>query len=152
VYYTFVYQLREAYEVPDWRLFTIRFCAVAGAGFNLVVGLWALIAPQSFYDSIAVFPPFSQHFLHDIGVFQFGIGLVVLLALRWSDALTVTLVAGAVSSVLHLVSHVMDRNIGGRGLIAGTVHPSDYIVLGVVALALALAAVLRIEQTSRRAM
>jgi hypothetical protein len=124
------------------RWLTIRICALAGGGFSLVIGLWAMIAPQSFYDSIAIFPPFHQHFLHDVGAFQFGMGLVLLLALRWSDALTVALVASAITSVLHLASHLIDRNLGGR--------PSDYFVLGMVALALAVGAALRIQQTGAR--
>jgi hypothetical protein len=80
--------------------------AIAGA-FSLVLGAWALVASQPFYDTIAGFPPYNQHFIHDIGAFQIAIGLALLLALVWSDALTVVLVAGAAGNVLHfhLASH-----------------------------------------------
>ena len=44
----------------------------------LVLGIWAFAAPDSFYDSIAPFPPGNAHFLRDAGAFQIGIGLVAL--------------------------------------------------------------------------
>lgn len=54
--------------------------------FFLAPGIWAFAAPHSFYDQVATFPPYNRHLLHDIGAFQIGIGVALLLALRWSDA------------------------------------------------------------------
>jgi ABC-type Fe3+-siderophore transport system permease subunit len=84
------------------------------AAFWLVTGVWAFVAPESFYDAVATFPPYNVHFVHDIGAFSFGLGttiaLVVALADRWHPARSV-LVGVGVGSVLHVLSHVLDYEI-----------------------------------------
>ena len=74
-------------------------------------GLWAFAAPRSFYDTVATFPPYNVHFVHDIGAFSIGLGAVLALAsLRWS-ALRAALVGVGIGSTVHLVSHVVDYDI-----------------------------------------
>jgi hypothetical protein len=87
----------------------------AGVVFALGSGVWAFVAPRSFYDTIATFEPYNRHFLHDIGAFTIGLGAGMLAALvtRW-DALRVALTALAVASVVHAVSHGVDADLGGR--------------------------------------
>jgi hypothetical protein len=64
----------------------------AAAGLLLVAtGLWAFAAPRSFFESVATYPPFNVHLLHDIGAFNLGLGATLLLALAWADALLVAL-------------------------------------------------------------
>jgi hypothetical protein len=62
----------------------------------------------------------------DAGAFQVGIGVTVLLALAWNDALLVALTGFAVASGLHTISHSIDRHMGG--------HDSDVPVLGLFTL------------------
>lgn len=79
------------------------------AGF----GLWALAAPQSFFDQLAAFEPYNRHFVQDIGAFQIGLGAALLAGRFLSDALLVVLLAGAVGSAAHTVSHLMGTDLGG---------------------------------------
>ena len=59
----------------------------AAAGLLLVAtGLWAFAAPRSFFESVATYPPFNKHLLHDL-----GLGATLLLALAWADGLLVAL-------------------------------------------------------------
>jgi hypothetical protein len=106
-------------------------------------GAWAFFAPRSFYDAIATFPPYNVHFLHDIGAFLLGIGVALAAALRWRDALFVALLGGAAAASFHWVSHVLDRDRGGAA--------SDPWTLGVFALLLVVALVLRSPLRSARA-
>ena len=82
--------------------------------FWLVSGVWAFLAPRSFYDSVAGFPPYNVHFIHDIGSFSIGLGLTIVLVLvmadRWHPARSV-LVGVGVGSTLHVLSHVLDYEI-----------------------------------------
>jgi hypothetical protein len=87
--------------------------AVLGV-ITVAIGAWALLAPQSFYDTIATFPPYNRHFLHDVGAFQLGLGAALLLALRVRDGLVVALGGYAVGGLAHAVSHLVDRDLGGR--------------------------------------
>lgn len=108
--------------------------AALAAGFNLVFGVWAFVAPASFFDNIAMFPPYNEHLLHDVGAFQVGLGAVLALAVVGWPALAATLGGVAAGSVLHAVAHVIDRDQGGRD--------SDPIGLALVAAVLVVAAVL----------
>lgn len=90
---------------------TVAF--VVGVAF-VVFGAWAFFAPRSFFDALAVFEPYNRHFIHDIGAFQIGLGAVLLLAGRIRDSLLVALGGVSVGATFHLLSHVVDRDIGGK--------------------------------------
>jgi hypothetical protein len=97
------------------------------AGILMVfLGLWALAAPASFVRDVGPFPPYNRHFVHDTGAFQAGLGATLLAGAAGWDGLLVGLFGFAVGSVLHEVSHFVDRHIGGRS--------TDPAGLGVVAL------------------
>ena len=87
---------------------------VVAASFFLIGGLWAFFAPRSFFESVANFPPYNRHFLHDLGSFQIGIGATLLAALRWRDGLFVALTGTAVGAGFHAASHFIDESLGGR--------------------------------------
>ena len=93
-----------------------------GGLFMLVLGIWAFFAPASFADLVAF--PYNRHLLHDVGAFQIGIGTTMLLALMWKDGVMVVLAGYVVGSGFHLLSHIIDRHIGG--------HSYDALVLGVM--------------------
>jgi hypothetical protein len=107
----------------------------------LLLGAWAFLAPRSFYDNLATFEPYNLHLLHDLGAFQLAIGASLLAALVWSDGLTVALAGAAVGAVVHDISHVMDRDLGGRS--------SDPWALGLLAVLLLVALTLRIRLRRR---
>jgi PPOX class probable F420-dependent enzyme len=118
-----------------------RFVLAVGLISGLLMtaaGLWALLAPRSF-AAFADFPPYNHHFLHDLGAFQFGIGVTLLLALIWRDALALGLAGFLVSNSIHAVSHGVDLHLGGHG--AG-----DWIGLAVLSLVVAAALFLRLRE------
>lgn len=100
-------------------------------------GAWAFFAPQSFYDKIATYPPYNQHLFHDIGAFTIGLGLAFFVAMRWRNALTIAIAANAGAAVMHAISHIIDRDLGGRS--------SDPWFLSAIALALAIPAIRRLR-------
>jgi hypothetical protein len=108
---------------------------VTGAGM-LAAGIWAWAAPRSFARFVAF--PYHEHFLHDLGAFQLGIGATLLLALVWRDAPTVALAGFLVANTVHAVSHAIDLDLGGR--------TSDPYAIGAVSLLVAAALVLRVRQ------
>lgn len=90
-----------------------RLVAVGTGLVLLVSGVWALVAPESFFDSAATFEPYNQHFVQDLGAFQLGLGAVLLLAATFRDALAVGLLGVAVGSAAHVVSHAVGHDLGG---------------------------------------
>ena len=101
---------------------------VVAALSMLVVGAWMRVDPAGFARWANW--PNHVHFLHDAGVFQLGIGVMMLAALRWRDPLVVVLVGFVFTNTFHVVNHALDADLGGRA--------SDPWVLGTVSV-LALA-------------
>ena len=115
----------------------------AGVGAGLVaLGLWAMVDPQSFFERVALFEPYNQHFLQDIGALQIGLGAVLLMAglLPTLDALTVALVGVGIGGALHALSHVVGVELGGRPAV-------DIPIFGGLAVVLLVAGVLRWRQS-----
>jgi NO-binding membrane sensor protein with MHYT domain len=100
-------------------------------------GIWAFAAPHSFYETIATYPPYNRHLFHDIGAFTTGLGLAILAATRFRNALLVALIGNAAAAVMHAISHIIDRDLGGRS--------SDPWFLSAVAVAITIPAVLRLR-------
>lgn len=105
-------------------------------------GVWALVDPQSFYDQLATYPPYNRHLFHDIGAFSIGLGAAVLLAFAIRDALLLGLSTLAVGSALHAISHIIDRDLGGR--------TTDPWALSLLALVVIGVAILRARDIARR--
>ena len=112
-----------------------RIAAWIGAVFWLVTGVWAFVAPRSFFDNIATFEPYNRHFLHDAGAFALGLGAVLIFALvtQW-DALRVALAGVGLAAVMHVVAHAVDTDLGGKSTdIPGLVLLAIVIVYGAAA-------------------
>lgn len=114
----------------------VRTVAVAVGALFLVGGLWAFVAPASFFGAAAPFEPYNVHFIRDIGAFQIGLGAVLLLAAVVRDALLAALAGAGAGAAAHAVSHVVDRDLGGDPAV-------DIPVFGLVAVLLVVAAIVR---------
>lgn len=102
---------------------------------TVTAGLWAMVSPRTFYVSLAPFPPYNTHLIHDVGAFQIGLGTCLVAGLLARDALFAVLAGNAAGATAHFVSHVVDRLDGGRD--------SDPAVFGALALLLILLTVRR---------
>jgi PPOX class probable F420-dependent enzyme len=117
------------------RVYLVTVTALVGAA-TVVVGIWCLIDPTSFADVVKF--QAHQHFLHDVGAFQLGLGVTLLLALIWADALTTALAGFLVANTVHTVNHVIDLDEGGS--------VAQAWLLGGVSVALLIAFVVRLRQ------
>ena len=115
--------------------------AVIGA-FYLFTGAWALLAPSSFFSAVATFPPANVHLLHDLGAFQIGLGLALIVPVALRVPLRAPFVAVLAASVLHVLAHIEDVRLGG--------HPTtDLPILTLICVALAVG--LGLEMRTKRA-
>jgi hypothetical protein len=90
----------------------VRAAVVLAAAVMLIAGVWCWVDPTSF-AAWASWPPHA-HFLHDAGVFQMAIGVMLLCALWWRDVLAVVLVGAVFANGMHALNHAMDLDLGGR--------------------------------------
>lgn len=116
-----------------------RIAAALGGIFLVSFGVLAVLAPRTFYDTVAVWPPYNHHFIHDIGAFQIGLGAILLLALRYGDSLFVGLAGAGTGAAVHAIVHVIDRHLGGK--------TTDPVVMTVLALILLAGAAARWRET-----
>ena len=125
----------------------VRGVALAGGGAFLLLGIWALVSPRTFFTSLATFDPYNVHLLHDIGAFQIGLGAVMLVAAfpERFDGLAAALLGAGAGAAAHVLSHVLDSDQGG--------NPSTDIpiltILGAVMLTAGIAQTRTARQTSR---
>lgn len=78
----------------------------------LATGVWAWFDPAGF-AAWANWPN-HIHFLHDAGAFQMGIGLMLLWALLWRDAIAVVLAGFVFTNTFHALNHAIDLHMGGN--------------------------------------
>ena len=54
---------------------TVRLLSAAIGAAIALQGVWAFLAPRSFFDTLAEFDPYNAHFIRDIGTIQVGVGV-----------------------------------------------------------------------------
>jgi hypothetical protein len=89
----------------------LRAGLLAFAVVELVLGLWTLVFPASFYadvPTVDLTPPFSEHLMRDFGGATLGLAIVLAAAGIWFERrlAIVALLAYLAFSVPHLVFHV----------------------------------------------
>lgn len=94
-----------------------KVTAIIGAAFLGLPGLWAYVSPKTFHENVATFPPYSRHLVHDMGAFMIAVGVALVVALIWSDALSTVFLAAAVGAGLSGLAHIFDHHLGGREII-----------------------------------
>ena len=112
----------------------VQAATVVAALSMLVPGVWMRIDPASFVR-LANFPVHDEHFLRDAGVFQIGIGLMMLCTLPYRDLSAVVLAGFVFTNTFHAITHALDRHIGG--------NDSDWWMLALVSVLVGAALVVR---------
>jgi len=106
---------------------------------SLEIGVWAVLAPRSFYDDfpglgrswISVDGPYNEHLIRDVGALNLALAAVVAIAAISMQRSAI--VTAAVASLLWGVPHVAYHVLNTDGQAAGDVVAS---VAGLVAFAL----------------
>jgi PPOX class probable F420-dependent enzyme len=114
----------------------VTIVTLLGAVLTGAAAVWCLAAPGSFADFVDF--PRHEHFVHDLGAFQLGLAVSLLLALIWADGLATALGGFLVANAVHAVNHAGDLDLGGRG--------SDPWLIGAMAVLVGAALVVRLRQ------
>ncbi|MEP6952426.1 MAG: hypothetical protein ABI950_00030 [Solirubrobacteraceae bacterium] len=81
--------------------------AVLGVS-EVLLGLWMVIAPRSFFDTLGAFGAYNEHYVRDAATFMLALGIVALLAVPRPSWWPAVLALGAAQFTLHAVNHVVD--------------------------------------------
>jgi Domain of unknown function (DUF4345) len=119
---------------------------------ELVLGVWTLGFPESFYDDVPTVnltPPYSEHLFRDFGGATLGLAIVLAAAAIWPETrLVITaLLAYLAFSVPHLVFHV--GHLHGATAGEAALLTSGLAGLVVLPIALLVVAAVRARRTRR---
>jgi hypothetical protein len=76
--------------------------------YHLAVGALMVLAPETFYEEVAGYPPYNDHFIRDISTFYLALGAVLIVAAARRAWQVPLLVLALVQYVLHVLNHVWD--------------------------------------------
>lgn len=121
---------------------TIRAGLIVLAGVELVLGVWTLLFPASFYrdvPTVDLTPPYSEHLFRDFGGATLGLALVLAAAALWMERrlVVVALLAYLAFAAPHLVFHLghlhgataLEAGVLTTLLVGSVVLPTGLLVL-----------------------
>jgi hypothetical protein len=114
------------------------------AAVEVVLGLWTLLFPASFYADVPTVdftPPFSEHLFRDFGGATLGLAVVLTAAAVWMERrlVVVALLAYLAFSVPHLVFHLGHlHGLGGQPATMLVVVLAGSVLLPLALLGIAL--------------
>jgi hypothetical protein len=129
---------------------------------DLLVGLWAALAPESFFDSfpgggrvwVAADGVYNEHLVRDVGTLNLALGLITLGALIRPIRYLVLMVAGAhlVVGLPHFTYHVLHLDLlDTSDQFAQTFSLGLVVVVAAVLLVRALKVAVRIDDDQNHA-
>ncbi|MFD6464001.1 hypothetical protein [Streptomyces roseolus] len=112
-------RVRMNFEQYRNRWLAVRIMLGVLSAIGLITGLWAVLAPRSWYESfpgfgmhwVSVDGPFNQHLVSDVGGFFLGLAAISLFAL-WRGGPALAQASGLgwlVFSVPHLIYHAAHK-------------------------------------------
>ncbi|WP_101951419.1 hypothetical protein [Mycobacterium sp. 3519A] len=112
--------------------------------YSVILGLFMLVAPGTFFDTLGNFGSRNDHYIFDNASFEFPLGLMMLGALRWPSWRVPALAFATLHWALHALSHIVDpHHAAGESI--GWLEAAG-LVVATVFLAIALRASLAEEK------
>ena len=85
--------------------------------YALGIGLFMMLAPGAFFDTLGTFGVRNDHFIFDNATFEVPQGLLLLAAVRRVSWRVPALAFATVHWALHSISHIIDPHHGAGDLI-----------------------------------
>ncbi|MCV7285365.1 MULTISPECIES: hypothetical protein [Mycolicibacterium] len=113
--------------------------------YSVLLGLFMLVAPGTFFDTLGAFGVRNDHYIFDNASFELPLGLLMLGAVRWPAWRVPALAFATAHWGLHAVSHLVDTD-HAAGSWVGWLEAGG-LVFTTVLLAIALRAGMSDEKT-----
>jgi hypothetical protein len=122
-------------SVPTGSRFVTGVLIAFGV-YSTLMGLFMLVAPGTFFDTLGAFGPRNNHYIFDNASFELPLGLLLLAAVRWPTWRVAALAFATLHWALHSVSHIVDTG-HADGRVVGLLEFAG-LALGTILLAVAL--------------
>lgn len=116
-------------------LFVLVVCIAFGS-YSVVLGVFMMLAPGVFFESLGAFGVRNDHYIFDNASFELPLGLLLLGAARWPTWRVPALAFAILHWALHALSHLIDTG-HASGTRVGVLEFAG-LVVGTVILAVAL--------------
>jgi hypothetical protein len=88
----------------------VEVVLVVFGGYSVLLGLFMLVAPGTFFETLGAFGVRNDHYIFDNASFELPLGLMLLAAARWPTWRVPALAFAALHWALHAVSHIVDTD------------------------------------------
>ena len=88
----------------------IKVVLVVFGIYSVVLGLFMLLAPGAFFDTLGAFGARNDHYIFDNASFELPLGLLLLGAVRWPRWQVPALAFATAHWALHALSHLIDTD------------------------------------------
>jgi hypothetical protein len=89
------------------RLALPPLLVVAGA-YHLALGAFMVVAPRTFFDEIAAYGPYNDHYIRDLASFYLAMGVALVIAAGRRSWQVPVLFFCLLQYALHVLNHVWD--------------------------------------------
>lgn len=89
------------------RLVLRPLLALVGA-YHLAIGAVMVLAPRTFFDDIATYGAYNDHYIRDVATFYLALGAVLLVAVARTSWQVPLLAFATVQYALHVLNHLWD--------------------------------------------
>ena len=110
----------------------LRPALFALGALHVAFGAIMVVAPRTFYEEFAAYPPYNDHYIRDVATFYLAIGAVLVVAAARRSWQVPLLVLALVQYALHVLNHLWDIDDADPGWIG----PVNVVTLLLVAAAL----------------
>jgi predicted anti-sigma-YlaC factor YlaD len=83
---------------------------IAFGVYSLFIGIFMMVAPGTFHDTLGAFGTRNDHYTFDNATFEVPLGLMLLAAVRWPNWRVPALAFAALHWGLHALSHIIDTH------------------------------------------
>jgi hypothetical protein len=99
--------------------------------YHLLLGALMVIAPHTFFEEIAAYGVYNDHYIRDVATFYLALGAVMLVAVAKTSWQTPLLAFATLQYVLHVVNHLWDISDTDPGWL-GPANAASLALIGAV--------------------
>lgn len=88
----------------------VEVTLIAFGVYSVVLGLFMMLSPGTFFDTLGAFGVRNDHYIFDNASFELPLGLLLLAASRWPSWRVPALAFATLHWGLHALSHILDTH------------------------------------------
>ena len=101
--------------------------------YHLLLGVAMVAAPRTFFDDVATYGAFNDHYIRDVATFYLALGAVMVMAVAKRSWQTPLLAFATLQYALHVLNHLWDVGDTDPGWL-GPANAASLALIGAVLL------------------